>query len=207
MIGEDEPINYPLCWPVSRPRTKERKRALFAQRSDNGLKSTKRLTTAAACDRLSHALELLGADDVVVSTNIKPTLAGWPQGSASQPKDPGVAVYFRLKGKDHCLACDRWDSVADNIAAIAAEIDANRGRERWGVVTLEEAFSGFAALPAKKKWWEVLGFPADPGEDWQAVKDRYRELAKVHHPDRGGNADHFAELTAAFDEARFEFGH
>lgn len=199
-----EPTNYPLTWPVARTRTVARQRARFATRTAEGLKSTKRLSTAVACDRLSRELELLKAKDVVVSTNIKPTLSGWP-GSASQPKDPGVAVYFKLGDKPHCLACDRWDTVADNIAAIAAEIEANRGRERWGVVTLEEAFSGFAALPAKTPWWKVLGFASAP-VTWPELKERFRELAKTHHPDRGGDPARMAELTEAYEEGQEKLG-
>jgi hypothetical protein len=56
-------------------------------------------------------------------------------------------VYFKLHGKDRVLACDKWDRVADNIAAIAAHIDAIRRQDRYGVGTIDQAFAGYSALP------------------------------------------------------------
>jgi len=36
------------------------------------------------------------------------------------------------------------------------------------------------------------------------LKNKYRELAAIHHPDRGGQADAFARLTAMHKEAQYE---
>ena len=33
--------------------------------------------------------------------------------------------------------------------------------------------------------------------DYRVVKSRYRELAKEHHPDRGGDSERFKELNRA----------
>jgi len=62
-----------------------------------------------------------------------------------------------------CLACDRWDKVQDNIYAIAMTIEPLRGIERWGSGSMvEQAFTGFFALPAPKSPWEILVFAQMP---------------------------------------------
>jgi hypothetical protein len=70
-------------------------------------------------------LDRLGAKNPVLSTNVSLRLDGRPR-SDENPADPGAAVYFQLSGKATVLACDRYVDVADNIAAIAAHIDALR---------------------------------------------------------------------------------
>ena len=84
----------------------------------------------------------------VVSTNIETRNDGMPRSDRRDPVDPGVAVYFRANDTDYCMPCDKWNRVADNIAAIAGHIEAIRRIERYGVQTLNDAFSGFVALPA-----------------------------------------------------------
>lgn len=114
-----------------------------------------------------------------------------------------MAVYFRLKGEPRVLACDRWDRVADNMAALAAHIDAMRGQLRWGVGSLEQAFAGYKALPAmpaSRPWYEVLG--VSEGASLGQIDDARRELLRKHHPDVGGNANLAAEINAAHAEGR-----
>lgn len=192
--------NFPLAWPVGRPRTRNRRRALFGTRGEGIGKRA--ITISAALDRLRDQVALLGAKDLVVSTNIPTRQDGLPFARARVPDDPGVAVYFRLKTGPHCLACDQWDTVAGNIAAIAAHIDAIRGQARWGVGDLAQAFAGYRALAAadaKKPWWVVLGLKDNDPRD--RIRARFRELAQRHHPDRGGNPNQMAEITAAYNEA------
>lgn len=192
MRGDDNVTNFPLSWPVGRPRSVNRSRALFRRAS-------RALTIADACRRLSLELERIGVREVVISTNVRPRLTGLPSGKP-EPSDPGVAIYFRRKDRPYCLACDRWDRVADNIAAIAAEIEANRGRERWGVVSLEEAFEGFVPkLAPKPQWWQVLGL-ASPNVTRAELRKWFLEMARHNHPDRGGDPSKMAEQSAAYEE-------
>ena len=44
----------------------------------------------------------------------------------------------------------------------------------------------------------LLDLPFDANE--QEVKKRFRELAKKHHPDKGGNAANFIELMKAYEK-------
>lgn len=202
---EIEP-GYPLSWPSDRPRTQARDRrpALFR---DGG----SRMTLTSARHRLRdqvNAMTRLGRTyrvvDQVLSTNIRYTASGSRDMNVSRrdPADPGVAFYFKLDGRPHVLACDRWETVADNIAAIAAHIEALRGQERWGVADLRQAFAGHVALPPADPWWTVLGITraATPDE----IARAYRQLAKTAHPNAGGDRAAWDRLSAAYEAAQQE---
>src|SRR5262245_44581569 len=77
------------------------------------------LTIASALERLERELHRLGATEPLLSSNVPVGLRGMPQSRGPEPADPGVAVYVVLFGKSLVFAADRWDRVADNIAAIA----------------------------------------------------------------------------------------
>lgn len=204
---------YPLTWPPSQPRTRSRQRASFGRtertyyEGGGSRLDRTRLTVAQALERLTRELRLVGAVQVVVSTNLQLRLDGLPRSGQGEPADPGVAVYFSLDQKPHCLACDTWDRVADNLAAIAKHIEALRGQERWGVGSRAQAFAGYAARPAStaRPWRQVLEVPAAaprPTED--DVRATYRRLAFHRHPDHGGSTEAMAELNAAMAEALAE---
>lgn len=191
---------YPVNWPVGRPRTEswKRKPALF--RHEGGA-----VLFDQAVRRLAEQVKLVTPQgkpwrmlELTLSTNFELRADGRPRRDRGTPSDPGVAFFFELDGKPHLLACDRWDTIAGNIAAIAAHIEALRGQERWGVATLHEAFAGHVALPAPEQWWQVLGLTAAAPVD--LIQRRYRELARNAHPDRGGSTAAMARLNAARDE-------
>lgn len=208
---------FPLSWPVGRPRTPANKRerakfryetSQFSALLEREIRSSGKLTVAVALKRLRKELSMLGAADVVISTNVHTREDGLPYSSAREPDDPAAAVYFRLRGKVRCLPCDHWDRVADNLAAIAAHIHALRGIERWAVGDVEQAWEGYKALPAmgsRTPWWKVLGFQDTPAF-FAAVEEKRRTRLLECHPDRGGNANQAAEINAAYDEAKAYFG-
>jgi len=195
-----------LRWPANRPRTPagQRKYGRFATRHiphGRSWSQTESVTISQALDRLDDEVERLGGRYPNVTTDVETRLDGRPRSGARKPDDPGVAVYFVLHGEEIVLACDTYTEVAQNIAAIAAHIDATRAIERYGVGTAREMFQAFLALPepgAKRNWWEVL--QVDPGASYEAVRAAYNRLAKERHPDRGGSDAMMAELNAARDE-------
>jgi hypothetical protein len=198
---------YPLTWPQGWTRTPRvsRKRASFGrsqQRPGSSWRSKESLTVSQATDRLLEELRRLRAVDVIVSTNLVVRIDGLPRSGQAEPTDPGVAVYFTLKKADRCLACDRWDRVADNIAALAAHVGALRGIDRWGVGTVEQAFTGYAALPPPSTDWAVVLGLQRPTVTMEAVEEAFRRLAFAAHPDRGGSHEAMARLTAAREAAR-----
>jgi hypothetical protein len=199
---------YPLQWPAGWARTDayRRKRASFGTTARSYAGCREALTVADARERLSRELDMLGARYITLSSNLELNLNGQPRSGQREPADPGVAVYFRLNGKDMAFACDRWDRAADNIAALAKHIEAMRGMDRWGVGTAAQAFAGYEALPSPDPWWKVLGL-GHPNVTRSEIVVAYRKASQAAHPDRpGGSHDKMAAVNAARDEGlrRFE---
>lgn len=213
---KEQAQRYPLAWPMNWKRTPpdKRERASFrrtiktptetvvnGQRVVGTRDSSQPLTIATAIDRLVAELQRLGARDEILSSNVPVSLKGLPYSVSREPEDTGAAVYITLGGKPLVFACDKWDRVADNIAAIAQHIDALRRIDRYGVGKLDQAFVGYAALPPSAEDWRiVLGV----GEyaTVEQVDAAFLQKAKDCHPDRGGTHDDMAKLTAARDFAR-----
>lgn len=209
---KDDATRYPLSWPVGWRRTEIRREARFfaTMTGNDGMQRWKggKVTIAQAIDRLEKQLRLLRAgEDPVLSTNVKTGMRGDPISSRGEPKDPGAAVYFQLGGKDRVLACDTWLRTADNIAAIAAHIDAMRRIERYAVGSLDQAFAGYDALPApgadnRPPWRNVLGIKPDSVVTLDDVTLIYRTLAKRAATDE----QWLMSLNLAREEAKRELG-
>lgn len=193
---------YPLAWPAHVPRTPPAKRKAASFRHYG-----QPLTVASALERLKSQVDLLRGKDgrrpqgLVVSTDMELRRDGFPR-SDRTPADPGVAVYFYLDGKSYCLPCDSWTRAPDNIGAVAWHIDATRAIERYGVGTVEQAFTGFLYLPAPS-WWSDLGLKAKPPTLAEA-EAAWRRFIKEHHPDLGGDKDLAALANQAIADARRE---
>ncbi len=208
--------NYPLTWPAGWKRTppNSRIRARFSkgeqQRSQDGARTWMRKRELSIADGVRRVIEeivKLGVDreDIIVSTNVQARLDGMPYSNRSDPVDPGVAVYWRTYNskQQKCMAIDRYDRVADNLGAVAATIAAMRAIERHGgEEILDRVFTGFVALPAPEQWWQALGFDDEERVTLPEAESKYRQLAKKHHPDVGGNAGRFASITDAINTAR-----
>lgn len=198
---------YPLCWPDGWKRT-----AAYERRNSVFKNYGKPLGVGEAINRIIEQLTHMGIrrDDCLVSTNLQTRLDGLPRADQREPSDPGAAVYWR-KGQSapmRCMAVDQYKTVAGNLGAIAATLEAMRAIERHGgAEILERTFKGFAALPERtsRHWREVMDFR----EGTIAIADletRYRVLAKQRHPDlAGGSHEAMAELNAAYEEAKKEW--
>lgn len=186
---------YPLHWPVGMPRTAYRVPARFE------------VEFGRSRDELLRSIELLGGRHLILSSNVPVRQDGLPYSNMPEPKDPGVAVYFdrSIQGiaKPFVIACDHYSKVRWNVRAIWATVEALRSIQRHGASSmLEQAFTGFAALPAAgavKSWWEVLGVSEHASGD--DVRKALRLLAAIHHPDRGGDASRMAEINSAYEQA------
>ena len=220
-VGEEEITAYPLAWPTLRPRSKSRERAKFG-RVESETKTYRRLdgstyqstssrrdklTLAGGRDRAIAELQRFGANNVVISTNLKLRQDGLPAGGQAEPADPGVAVYFKINGKPRVIACDKWDRVADNLAAIAKTIEAQRAMLRHGAVTADQIFAGFKALPDSSsivtpltveqaaEMLQRMVSPGSPSVVTNIMQSRdtfttcYRSAAATFHPDRNGGVE------------------
>jgi len=196
--------SYPLAWPFGWKRSARGGAMRTRFTSGRG-----EISLAAALDRLEAELGRLGVPDynTIISTNLRLGARGFPLSGQPQPDDRGVAVYFKLNKKDRVLACDRYTTVAGNVAAIAAHIDALRRIDRYGVGSLDQAFAGYDALPPpgatnRPPWRKVLGIAEDENTSEEAIKAAYRDLAREFHPDKpGGSAEAMAQLNVARDAA------
>jgi DnaJ-domain-containing protein 1 len=187
---------YPLAWPPGWPRT------------DRPTWSRFQVSQNEAQQGLLRELRLLGAKDVIISTNIPLRRDGLPYARRRAPDDQGVAVYFKWEGNDQCMPCDKWRTIAENMQAIRKTIEALRGLERWGAKEMvNAAFRGFKALPESiimgehtaRAWWEVLEVSQEASLD--VIRAAYKAQLHNKHPDKGGSQWEFEELQKAFREA------
>jgi hypothetical protein len=189
---------FPLQWPTGWPRTEQPTRSRFEtsqHRAQNGI---------------VRELTLLGATDIVISTNLELRRDGLPYTKQTRLDDQGVAVYFNLNAEQQCIPCDKWYSIAENMRAIEKTIEALRGLDRWGAKEMvNAAFRGFKALPANaivtpykaRPWHEVL--EVAPTASPEVIKAAYRQkmLKGKVHPDLGGSSSAFEEVQRAYKES------
>ncbi len=219
---------YPLSWPFGWKRTATgmRKSAKFSRgerqySTTGGSWLAKRAVTISdGTTRVLAELTRMGVsrDDVVISTSVELRLDGLPYSNKRAPQDPGVAVYWRHRKADKVMAIDLYDTVADNLAAVAATLEAMRAIERHGgAAILDRAFTGFAALPSPEQakapsWRDVLGlWDADlrplANVTLEQAEQAYRRMRSATHPDKhGGDATSFDLVQRAIEQARQELG-
>ena len=189
---------YPLQYPAGWQRSTSWKISKFGNYTFEQMRT-----------EVLRELKLLGARDVIISSNLKLRQDGYPYSSQAQPEDRGIAVYFTLDGEQQCIPCDRWHRVEDNLRAIVKTVEALRGIERWGAKDMvSAAFRGFKALPTsfempassrpKRAWFDVLGVKETANAI--EVKSAYRNGLKLLHPGMGGNSADFQEFKAAYEE-------
>lgn len=188
---------YPLAWPPAWPRTDRPEWSRFAASQNE------------AQHGILRELNLLGATDVIISTNIPLRQDGLPYASRRAPEDQGVAVYFKLNGENQCIPCDKWRTIAENMRAIEKTIDALRGLERWGAKEMvNAAFRGFKALPAasgeplilQSQWFEIL--EVQPTASIEVIEASFKRLARIHHPDAGGDPQEFMKIREAYERGK-----
>ncbi len=200
---------YPLAWPEGWPRTPSHRRE-YNQR-------LKRATFNSARLSLYDELRRLDAQNIVLSTNIPVRLDGMPYATMRPvDNDPGVAVYFSLRGKTMSMARDSFTEAAQNLRSLGMAIEHLRGLERHGgAQMIERAFAGFAQLPPPDG--QKTEKPVDWREEFGALPDgltcdellavlerRYRNKAKEAHADAGGSDATMIRLNLAISQARNE---
>jgi hypothetical protein len=180
-----------LVWPEAKPRSGRRERGPFTTEIDK------------ATTEINY--EMAKRDDVSrfhISRNKIRALAG----------DPAAALWWETHEHElRVLACDKYDTQAKNLHAIALTLQALRALERWGAYTTEQAEQGARlALPAPEgasdiMWQAVLGDLPEglDGDDALAVVNgRYRRLAAEANADE----KELRRLNLAVEAARKELG-
>lgn len=178
---------FPLTWPDHVPRTPPQNRS----------QGSFIVTPDRATQDLLKEVRLARGTDLIISTNIPTRKDGLPYAGVKDPVDPGVAAYFKRKGKLICIPCDSFDRVWKNIRAIGLSIADMRGPEARGCAVLtDQAFTGFLALPAPaaRRWYEVLGVGS--GATAEEISAARKRLARDH----AHLPVTMAEINAAHDE-------
>jgi hypothetical protein len=189
---------YPLAWPPGWPRTSMSRRCAsrFGRNTYNQI------------IQLQNELRRLGATNVTISSNVPVRQDGLPYADAAKRRydDPGVAIYFKLRGKALSMARDRYWTPWENMRSLVLAIDAMRSIERHGGSTMmERAFDGFAALPPPDDCWKILGISTG-GYERRLIPDEiraaFRNKVREHH----GKDYDMARLVRARDEALEKIG-
>lgn len=120
-------------------------------------------------------------------------------------------VEFRYKGQlyrfDHSIDKARARGIelrygSDAFAQIVLSLEDLARMVERGIYDLQVWVCGMKMLPAAV---EVPSFLKLLKFDWiptqEEIKERYKELAKIMHPDAGGNSDDFMMLQEARDKA------
>ncbi len=204
---------FPLSWPQGWRRTPDhaRKHAKFGktERGARSYPTKKELSVSDGVRRVLAELSRydLSRNDILISTNVETRLDGFPRSDRAAPIDPEVAVYWQDGGTPRCMAIDQYLSVADNLAAIAATLEAMRAIERHGGAEIgRRSFDGFKALPqqAADDWRTVLGLPAG-SRDRAAAEAAWKRLRSSTHPDKtGGDSSQFNRVQKAWEQAQGE---
>lgn len=189
---------YPLQWPIGWKRAKYQDYSRFGKFTFEQMRI-----------EVLRELGLLGATNIIISSNLKLRQDGYPYSNQRQPEDVGIAVYFILNGEEQCIPCDKWSKIEDNLRAIVKTVEALRGIERWGAKEMvNAAFRGFKALPetiimgehTSRAWWEVL--QVSQTADFDVIQAAYKRLLHKVHPDKGGSDYAFQELQNAMKQAK-----
>lgn len=205
-----------------RPLTSEARAKLTGARPKRSqFDSTWSQTLATLMDETRH----LGAREFVLMLDVVESdirLDGQIRANA-RPASEATAVAIESPSKGSLLfATDRFDRWQDNARAIALGIEALRKVERYGIVQSDEQYRGWQALPpgtpmpaakmtveqAIQLLTEAAGNCGtfDPLHDPDQIDVAFRMAARRNHPDVGGDADTFRQITEARDLLRREVG-
>ena len=138
------------------------------------------------------------------------------QGDLLDDSQKETKITFDRNGKRYIFKCDSYDNKLDNLRASQLTISyLYRALESYGVESTEENIAnkifdnfllGFEATPdddvlkltAGNEWFEVLNVRPQATE--QEIKNAYKSLAKIYHPDNGGSKELFVRLKEAYEE-------
>lgn len=166
---------------------------------------------------LARELSAIGATDVVLQVDITESMLrnDGELRSGARPMSSAVILSFQSGGEHLSFPCDKFLLWHHNLRAIALTLEALRKVGRYGVVRRNEQYTGWKAIglaPESEfsnrimaaQWMMNVQQTMNLGEGItvQAVLNDperyYRRLAKVLHPDGGGNDSDFIRLQNAF---------
>ena len=138
------------------------------------------------------------------------------QGNLLDDDDTKARIVFDRNGKRYVFECDNYERKLDNLRASQLTISyLYRALESYGVSqdtisydkVLDNFLLGFEATPdddvlkltSSSAWYDILG--VKPDASVADIRNAYKSLAKVYHPDNGGDSKEFIRLKNAYEEA------
>lgn len=195
--------------PLARP-SHQRRRAPFSA------------SYSATCRLLDRELTMLGAKQVIIQLDCDDSQIrrdGMPRSDARM-RSPLVILSFESKVGPLSYPADAFTKWEDNLRAIALALEALRLVDRYGVTRNAEQYRGWKAItyrgddrfPTPEAAAAFLSrldpvtaagiHEHDLMRSAEKVREAYSAGAKVYHPDAGGNAESFSQLTAAVEILR-----
>lgn len=107
----------------------------------------------------------------------------------------GTIRYF------HCPSCSRWTtSMYSEVLRADSKMRSRRPGEDRQVPSgsVKERLASWLRAIAEADPYQTLG--VRPGISDGALRERYLELARQHHPDRGGDADAMRRVNDAYEQ-------
>lgn len=159
---------------------------------------------------LERELKHLQATHVVIQADVEPSQVrndGLLR-SGTTPRSPAIVLSFSSKYGDLSYPCDTFTAWQDNLRAIALSLECLRKVDRYGVTRKAEQYQGWAKLPPPKqsessglmtvaKARELFGLTGNVSP--VQLREIYRSLAKIHHPDVGGSEALFKQISEAYE--------
>jgi hypothetical protein len=180
-------------WPSTRTPEHRRRPSQFRAPLGDTLRLLRRELAAIRATEVALEIAIPGDPE---SNPVDWRKDGRPRAHA-RPAHPGVVLVFRspvAEGRVLRVATDRFPSWQENLRAVAKTLEHQRAFERYGTATRGEAYTGWAQLPSGNS-----DPSAERGRDLIANTyggDVRRALMETH-PDRGGDAQDFADVQAA----------
>ena len=152
--------------------------------------------TAAFEKKLGRVMERLG---------VQKYQCDWTQGkngsSCYVEMRYGGSVYHFENSTEKSAKCGRGLTyVSDLFAAVVYSLEGLARAVEQGIFTLDMLLAGVPALPAAQPLepcFAALGFSSRP-DNAEEVKTQYKRMAKVMHPDAGGDKDAFVTLEVHY---------
>jgi hypothetical protein len=164
-------------------------------------------------DLIGRETALLGANLVVIQVDVKDgeIRRDGMLSARARVGHPGVRVSFDSRHGPLTYATDAYETWQANVRAIALALTALRAVDRHGVTRRGEQYRGWTAIESGSgpqmsadRAARLLaaaggGTPQEMLADPAARARAYKRAASRHHPDAGGDAQTFIQITAARD--------
>ncbi len=188
-------------WPGKKTPPEKRRRSPFSAQYSKTLKL------------LATELQHLGASNIVIEANCDARMIRQDGQLRSDARlnSPGIVLSFDSKNGPMRFPCDRFVNWDCNLRAIALTLEHLRAVDRYGVTQHAEQYSGWTALPDRRKdeqsradavtWlkgkaFDVLGLRDVIDANLPAIAKQL----KVHlHPDRRASDVEFKQLMSAIE--------